>query len=83
MARDVKELEEIVLEALSQLRPFLEQDGGDMELMEITEDKIVKVKLLGNCKGCSMSIMTMKVGLEEAIKKVAPEVKGVEAIDEV
>ncbi|HLW39290.1 MAG TPA: NifU family protein [Brumimicrobium sp.] len=82
MARDVKELEEIVLEALSQLRPFLEQDGGDMELMEITEDKIVKVKLLGNCKGCSMSIMTMKVGLEEAIKKVAPEIQGVEAIDE-
>lgn len=83
MSREVKDLEEIVLEALNHLRPFLEQDGGDMELMEITEDKTVRVKLLGNCKSCSMSLMTMKVGLEEAIKKVAPEVKGVEAIDEV
>lgn len=82
MAKDTKELEEVVLEALNQLRPFLEQDGGDMELLEITEDKVVRIKLLGNCKGCSMSIMTMKVGLEEAIKKVAPEILRVEAIEE-
>ncbi|PKR79850.1 hypothetical protein CW751_12905 [Brumimicrobium salinarum] len=71
-----------VNEALTQLRPFLEQDGGDMELVEITDDMIVRVKLLGACKDCSMSAMTLKAGLEEAIKKVAPEVQKVEAVEE-
>jgi Fe-S cluster biogenesis protein NfuA len=75
-------LEVTVNKALAQLRPFLEQDGGDMELVEITEDKIVKVRLLGACRDCSMSVMTLKAGLEEAIKKVAPEVLRVEAVDQ-
>lgn len=70
-----------VQDALTQLRPFLEADGGDMELVEITDDGIVKVKLLGACKDCSMSEMTLKAGLEEAIIKAAPEVVRVEAIE--
>ena len=68
-------------QAIEQLRPFLHADGGDMEFIELTEDAIVKVKLLGACSDCSMSHMTMRVGLEEALKIAAPEVIAVEAID--
>lgn len=68
-------------QAIEQLRPFLHADGGDMEFIELTEDAIVKVKLLGACSDCSMSHMTMRAGLEEALKVAAPEVIAVEAID--
>ncbi len=76
-----QELTEKVLGALEQLRPFLMEDGGDIELVEITDDSIVRVRLLGACSDCSMSMMTLKAGVEEAIKKVAPEVQAVEAIN--
>jgi len=68
-------------EAIEQLRPFLHADGGDMELVEITDKGIAKVRLLGACSDCSMSLMTLKAGLEEAVKKVAPEIIAVEAIN--
>lgn len=68
-------------QAIDQLRPFLHADGGDMEFVELTEDAIVKVKLLGACSDCSMSHMTMRAGLEEALKIVAPEVSSVVAIE--
>ena len=67
--------------SLDELRPFLVADGGDMELVEITDDGIVRVRLLGACSDCSMSLMTLKAGLEESIKKIAPEIKSVEAIN--
>lgn len=66
--------------AIDQLRPYLKSDGGDMELVEITDDNIVRVKLLGACKTCSMSEMTLKAGLEEALKSAAPQIKSVESI---
>ena len=66
-----------VLKCLEQLRPFLHADGGDIELVEIRDDATVVIRLVGSCKDCSMSIMTLKAGLEEAVKKVAPEVKAV------
>lgn len=66
---------------MEQLRPFLHADGGDMELVELTDDNIVKVRMLGACGDCSMSSMTLKAGLEEALKVVAPEIQAVEAID--
>ncbi len=69
-----------VEEAIQQLRPFLEADGGDIELIAI-EENVAKVKLLGACQSCNMSAMTLKAGVEEAIKKVAPQIKKVEAID--
>ena len=72
---------EKVLVAMEQLRPFLHADGGDMELVELTDDNIVKVRMLGACGDCSMSSMTLKAGLEEALKVVAPEIQAVEAID--
>ncbi|MBL4861793.1 MAG: NifU family protein [Crocinitomicaceae bacterium] len=76
-----KEIEEKVLSSLEQLRPFLKADGGDMELIEIRDDATVVVRLLGACSDCSMSMMTLKAGLEESVKKVAPEVKAVIAVN--
>jgi Fe-S cluster biogenesis protein NfuA len=81
MSNSFEKLEEAVNKALDQLRPFLEQDGGDMELVEITEDKVVRLRLLGACRDCSMSAMTMKAGIEEAVKKAAPEILRIEAVD--
>jgi len=68
-------------EAISQLRPFLEADGGDISLVEVTGDYIAKVKLHGACSSCSMSIMTLKAGVEDSIKRAVPEIKSVEAIN--
>ncbi len=68
-------------DAITQLRPFLEADGGDIRLLRV-EDNIAKVKLLGACHSCNMSAMTLKAGIEEAIKKVAPEIIRVEAVEE-
>jgi Fe-S cluster biogenesis protein NfuA len=67
----------LVQEALDSIRPFLKMDGGDIELIEIDEQNVVKIKLLGNCSSCDMSHMTMKAGIEEAIRKVFPEVSSV------
>lgn len=81
MELNKKELSEKINDALDILRPFLHADGGDMELVEITDDAIAKVRLIGACSDCSMSMMTLKAGLEDAVKKVAPEIKAVEAIN--
>ncbi len=69
-----------VEEALETIRPFLKDDGGDVELISIENGSDVKIKLLGNCKDCSMSLMTMKAGVEEAVKRAVPEIRTVEAI---
>jgi Fe-S cluster biogenesis protein NfuA len=73
-------LHERVSAAIEQLRPYLKSDGGDMELIEITTENVVRVKLLGACKTCNMSEMTLKAGLEEALKSAAPQVTKVEAV---
>lgn len=67
--------------ALDTIRPYLETDGGNVSVEEITADNVVKLKLLGSCGSCPMSIMTLKAGIEQAIKKAVPEVTGVEAIN--
>lgn len=67
--------------ALDTIRPYLEADGGNVSVQEITPDKLVKLKLLGSCGSCPMSIMTLKAGIEQAIKKAVPEVAGVEALN--
>ncbi|MBU3659083.1 MAG: NifU family protein [Flavobacteriales bacterium] len=77
---DKQQITTKVLDAIEQLRPFLHADGGDMELVEITDDATVRVRLMGSCSDCSMSFMTLKAGLEDALKLVAPEVKAVESI---
>mgnify|MGYP003634279758 CR=1 FL=1 len=72
---------EKIEEAIQQLRPFLEADGGDIQFLRV-DDNIAKVKLLGACKGCNMSAMTLKAGIEEAVKKAVPQIVGVEAVEE-
>ncbi len=66
--------------ALEQVRPFLKADGGDISLVEVTDDNVVRVKLHGACHGCSISHITMKAGVEEAIKNAVPEIRTVEAV---
>lgn len=67
--------------ALDTIRPYLVADGGNVSIEEITPDNVVKLKLLGSCGSCPMSIMTLKAGIQEAIKKAVPEITGVEAIN--
>ena len=71
---------EKVQEVIDKIRPGLQADGGDVEIVEITDDGVVKVKLLGACQGCPMSTMTLKNGIEKTLKKEIPEVKKVESV---
>jgi Fe-S cluster biogenesis protein NfuA len=82
MAIQDKEILGKIAVVIDQLRPFLEADGGNMELIEISDDFVVKVRLIGACSSCSMSPMTLKAGLEENLKIVLPQIKGVEAVNE-
>jgi Fe-S cluster biogenesis protein NfuA len=75
-----QELETKVKNVLDQIRPYLQADGGDVEFIEMTEDKVVNVRLLGMCGTCPHSQMTLKSGIEAAIKRVLPEVHAVESI---
>lgn len=70
-----------VEEALNSIRPYLEADGGNVELIEVSADNVVKVELIGACKTCSMNMMTMKAGIEETIKRSVPEIKAVISIN--
>ncbi len=63
--------------ALSEIRPFLESDGGDIHFVELSDDWVVKVKLVGACSSCNISMMTLKNGVEVAVKTAVPEVKEV------
>ena len=72
---------EKVEQALDTMRPYLQTDGGNVSIEEITSDNVVKLKLLGTCASCSMSIMTFKAGLEQAIKRAVPEIVSVEALN--
>ncbi|MCJ7645404.1 NifU family protein [bacterium] len=73
-------MKEKVEAALNKIRPWLQEDGGDVELVEVTSDGIVKIRLTGACRGCPLSQMTLKVGIEKAIKEEVPEVKEVVAL---
>lgn len=67
--------------SLNTIRPYLNEDGGDIKVVEITDDMIVRVKLLGACESCPMSFMTMKAGVEESIRKAIPEIKGIVTVE--
>lgn len=67
--------------SLDKIRPYLVTDGGNVKVLEITEDMILKIELMGACSSCSMSAMTMKAGVEEAVMKDLPEITKVEAIN--
>ncbi|GAB6124533.1 NifU family protein [Humidesulfovibrio idahonensis] len=71
-------MREKVEAALAKVRPMLQADGGDVELVEVTENGIVKVRLTGRCQGCPMSKATLKNGVERIVLKEVPQVKAVE-----
>ena len=73
-------MKEKVEEALGEIRPMLQRDGGDVELVEVTEEGDVKVKLTGACGGCPMAQMTLKQGIERTLKAKVPEVKEVVSV---
>jgi Fe-S cluster biogenesis protein NfuA len=77
-----QELETKVKNVLNQIRPYLQADGGDVEFIEMTEDNIVNIRLLGMCGNCPYSQMTLKSGIEAAVKRALPEVSAVESVME-
>ncbi len=75
-----EEIREKIVNVLEQLRPYLQADGGDLSLAEITDDMVVRVNLTGACGSCPMRTMTLKAGVENTLKKQVPEVRSVEAV---
>jgi Fe-S cluster biogenesis protein NfuA len=73
-------MKEKVQKIINDIRPNLQADGGDVELVDVSEDGVVSVRLVGACAGCPMSQMTLKVGIEKYLKKMIPEVKSVIAV---
>ncbi|MBW2031067.1 MAG: NifU family protein [Deltaproteobacteria bacterium] len=73
-------LKEKIEDALNKVRPSLQADGGDVQLIDVDEDGTVKVKLTGACGGCPMSQMTLKMGIEKVLKQNVPEISKVEAV---
>lgn len=67
--------------ALDSIRPHLAVDGGNVEIVEITEEMQLRIKWLGNCENCFMSVMTMKAGIEQVVMAQVPEIKSVEAVN--
>ena len=74
-------MEDKIREVVETIRPVLQRDGGDIEFVELTEDKIVRVRLKGHCAGCPGAIMTLKSIVEKIIKESYPEITGVEAVE--
>ena len=73
---------ERVNEALDTMRPYLKAAGGDIEFVEITDQMVLKVEFIGTCTSCAMLPMTLRAGIEEAVKEFAPEIVSVEAVNE-
>ena len=76
-----EEITRKVKNVLDQIRPYIQQDGGDIEFVELTDDYIVNVKLKGACESCPLRTVTLKNGVETAMKKVITEIKSVEAVN--
>ena len=67
--------------SLDGIRPYLEADGGNIKVLEVTEDKTLRLEFMGNCGSCPMSTMTFKAGVEEAVRRLVPEIKNIEVIN--
>ena len=74
-------MKEEILKALESVRPFLQADNGDIELVDVTDDGIVKVRLLGECEKCPLSIMTLRAGIERTLMKQVPGVRRIESVN--
>jgi Fe-S cluster biogenesis protein NfuA len=70
-----------IVKAIDEVRPYLIADGGDVELVDLTDDNTVKVRLMGACDGCPFSMMTLQAGIEQAIRKNFPEMKELLAVE--
>jgi Fe-S cluster biogenesis protein NfuA len=76
-----EEMNDRIESALNNIRPYLEADGGNVRILEITNDQVLKLEFMGNCGSCPMSTMTFKAGVEEAIKRAVPEIKSIEVVN--
>jgi Fe-S cluster biogenesis protein NfuA len=76
----INPLNEKIEEALNKIRPYLEADGGNVQVIELTEDLVLRVKFMGACSSCSMSAMTFKGGIEDTIRREVPEIVRVEVV---
>ncbi len=74
-------MKERLADALDTIRPYLEADGGDLRVIGLTNKMTLQIELLGTCSSCTMSAMTLKAGVEQAVLKAVPEIKAVEAIN--
>ncbi|HPE35045.1 MAG TPA: NifU family protein [Bacteroidales bacterium] len=81
MNANKEELTRKVKNVIDQIRPYLQSDGGDIEFIELTDNNIVNVRLLGACGSCPYSTMTLKNGVENAMKRAIPEIRSVEAVN--
>ncbi|HLO89525.1 MAG: NifU family protein [Chloroflexota bacterium] len=81
MSTNRVELTTKVKNVIDQIRPYLQADGGDIQFIELTEENVVNVELQGSCGSCPFSRMTLKNGVEEAMRKALPEIKSVEALN--
>ena len=77
----LEELTQRIEASLDSIRPYLEADGGNVKINQVTLDNVVKLEFVGACGNCPMSTMTFKAGVEEAIKKAVPEIKSIEVIN--
>ena len=80
MREDLDMLKDQIEDALNKVRPSLQADGGDVELVDVDEEGVVKVRLTGACGGCPMSQMTLKMGIEKILKQNVPQINSVEAV---
>lgn len=78
---NLDELTKKIETSLNSIRPYLQADGGNVKINEVTPELVVKLEFVGNCGNCSMSTMTFKAGVEAAIKRDVPEVKGIEVVN--
>jgi Fe-S cluster biogenesis protein NfuA len=80
---NIESMTEQIMRSLNGIRHFLQEDGGDVELVRVRDDGIIEVKLVGACAQCPMSVMTLRAGIERALMRDNPDVKRVEAVTEV
>jgi Fe-S cluster biogenesis protein NfuA len=75
------DLTQRIEDSLNSIRPYLEADGGNVRILEITKDNVLRLEFVGNCGNCAMSHMTFKAGVEDAIKRSVPEIKVIEVVN--
>ncbi len=80
MSESKEEILAKINKGIETIRPYLVADGGDVEFVEVTTDNVVKVRLLGSCSGCPFSLMTLKAGIEESVRKEWPGMKSLESV---